>query len=142
MTAVAFQGAVAALVTDRRTREAAAGGERLPGLSDSEAEQIRRLAADPGVLVTAQLVASFRLGKLLSLLPVTRAVLGNEQLAVEVDLFWQASPPTSFYFADEALGFCDHLVARLEEGALDDPRLAPVIAHERADILRHRPIPG
>jgi hypothetical protein len=142
MTAAAFQGAVAALVTDRGARQAAAAGQPLPGLSDAEQEQIQRLAADPGLVVTAQLVASFRLGKLLSLLPLTRSVLGNQLLALEVDLFWQACPPTSFYFADEALAFCDHLEARLREGALVDRRLATVIAHERADILHHRPTPA
>jgi hypothetical protein len=139
VTAAAFQGAVAAIVTDRRARASVIGGERIPGLSDDEHDHLRRLAADPGVRVTAELVASFRLGKVLALLPLTREVLGNEAFATEVGRFWLDSPPTSFYLPDEAIAFADHLQARMDAGAINDPLLVRVVAHERSEIVRGHP---
>jgi hypothetical protein len=142
VTSAAFQSAVAQLITSRAIRLNAALGATLPGLSEAEAGQIRRLAQDPGLSVTAQLVSSFRLGKLLSLLPMTRAVLGNERLAAEVTVFWESCPPVSFYPPDEALAFCDHLEARIAAADLADPHLARTVAYERAEILRRRPRPS
>ena len=45
-----------------------------------------------------------------------------------------ATPPVSFYLADEALAFCDHLRA-----ACRRPYLAEVVGYERAMIELKRP---
>ncbi len=136
MPTARFQSAVGALVTDGEFRDRVRRGHVEGGLTVAERTELARLAHDPGVDVTAQLIASFRLGKLLSLLPLTRVVLGNDVLADEVGVFWQAYPPTSFYPPVEALQFCDFLERRIAEGALADPRLGVVIAAERARVER------
>jgi hypothetical protein len=139
VTSTRFQSAVAALVTDRGFRGRVLDGGGLHGLSDAEREHVVRLAHDPGVMVTAHLIASFRLGKVVSLLPRTREVLGNELLAEELVSFWQAEPPTSFYAPDEVLAFSAHLRARVEAGALDRPMLLDVVTQEEERLRARRP---
>jgi hypothetical protein len=90
--------------------------------------------------VTATLISSFRLGKLLTLLPLTRVVLGD-RLVGEARRFWSDHPPRSFYFLEEAVAFCDHLQGRIHEG-LDSPYLEEVTAYERAMLELRRVRPG
>ena len=94
------------------------------------------LAAAPGLALTARLIDSFRLGKLIILLPLTRALLGPVRFAREAEAYCAKAPPVSFYLADEALAFCDHLRA-----ACRRPYLAEVTGYERAMIELKRPRP-
>jgi len=138
MTEVAFQRALGRLVTDRRFRRRLGRGSALPpGLSELERRRLAALAAAPGVALTARLIDSFRLGKLITLLPLTRALLGPARFAREAEVYCAKTPPTSFYLADEALAFCDHLVV-----ARRHAYLAEVVAYERAMIELKRPRPS
>lgn len=83
------------------------------------------------------LFTSFRLGKILQSLPLTRVLLGDRPIVREVQRFWRQRPPRSFYAAEEVLAFCDHLHWRL--GPL--PGLGDVVALERSLIELQRP-PG
>ena len=138
MTELAFQRALGRLVTDRRFRRRLGRGSALPpGLSELERRRLAALAAAPGVALTARLIDSFRLGKLITLLPLTRALLGPARFAREAEVYCAKTPPTSFYLADEALAFCDHLVV-----AGRRPYLAEVVVYERAMIELKRPRPS
>jgi hypothetical protein len=137
MSEVAFQRALGRLVTDHRFRQRLGRGESVPaGLSSRERRRIAALAVAPGVALTARLIDSFRLGKLITLLPLTRALLGPARFAREAEVYCAKTPPTSFYLADEALAFCDHLAV-----ACRRPYLAEVAAYERAMIELKRPWP-
>jgi len=139
MTEVAFQRALGRLVTDRRFRRRLGRGTALPaGLSGLERRRLAALAAAPGVALTARLIDSFRLGKLITLLPLTRALLGPARFAREAEAYCAKTPPTSFYLADEALAFCVHLAAARPRR----PYLAEVVAYERAMIELKRPRPS
>ena len=138
MTELAFQRALGRLVTDRRFRRRLGRGGALPsGLSRLEHRRLAALAVAPGVALTARLIDSFRLGKLITLLPLTRALLGPARFAREAEVYCAKTPPTSFYLADEALAFCDHLVAAGRRSYL-----AEVVAYERAMIELKRPRPS
>jgi len=128
MTEVAFQRALGRLVTDRRFRRRLGRATALPaGLSGLERRRLAALAAAPGVALTARLIDSFRLGKLITLLPLTRALLGPARFAREAEGYCAKTPPTSFYLADEALAFCDHLVVARRHAYLAEvvPTSAP-----------------
>ncbi len=81
-----------------------------------ETERLLAAAADPGLDATRTIHKSFRLSKLLLVLPLTRSVLGPARFGREVAAFWAARPPVGFYYLDEALSFCDFLRARLRDG--------------------------
>jgi hypothetical protein len=81
-----------------------------PDLSDRERRRLVGIATDPGLEITATLIKSFRLGKILTLLPLTRTLIGNERLAREATRFWAARPPTTLYPLEEAVEFCDYLL--------------------------------
>jgi hypothetical protein len=106
------------------------------GLLAIERRRLAALAAAPGLALTARLIDSFRLGKLITLLPLTRALLGPVRFAREAEAYCAKVPPVSFYLADEALAFCDHLRA-----ACRRPYLAEVMGYERAMIELKRPRP-
>lgn len=136
-----FQSNLACLVAlpGFRQRVQAQGETALDGhLDPRERARLVAAAADPGLVVTSTLVASFRLGKILQSLPLTRVLLGNRALVREAQQFWRQRPPTSFYAADEVLAFCDHL---------QRPRRRPVrglsdiVALERALLELGRPRP-
>jgi hypothetical protein len=138
----AFQTAVARLVTEtdfrervRADREAALDSD----LSGLERRRLVKIAGDHGIGVTASLIASYRLGKVIGLLPLTRVLLGNERLAHELRSFWAEHPPTSFYAVEEGLAFCDHLRRALRLGRLRQVYLGEVVAYERAILELTRP---
>jgi hypothetical protein len=130
VSARAFQAALSrlALEPDFRARVSADGDAALDGdLTPLERRRLAAVAGDPGMDLTAFLIRSFRLGKIVTLLPLTRTLLGNKRLADEAQRFWSEHPPTSFYFLEEALAFCDHLLARpLRVKYLDE-----VVGYER-----------
>jgi hypothetical protein len=113
MTQAIFQRVLGRLVTDRDFRERLRRGAAMPrrGLLAIERRRLAALAAAPGLALTARLIDSFRLGKLITLLPLTRALLGPVRFAREAEAYCAKAPPVSFYLADEALAFCDHLRA-------------------------------
>jgi hypothetical protein len=141
MSQQAFQTALARLVTDRSFRnKARSEGEAIFDfdLTPLERRRLAHLAGDHGVEVTASLITSYRLGKILTLLPLTRVLLGDDRLTRELRLFWSDHPPTSFYAPEESLAFCDHLQRRrLRVAYLED-----VVAYERASLELRRPRPA
>jgi hypothetical protein len=136
-----FQASLARLVLEPNYRELIRSkGEAAlgPGHTRLERRRLVGVAADPGLDLTAYLVRSFRLGKLLTLLPLTRTLMGSRRFAEEAQRFWDASPPSSFYFLEEALGFCDHVLERVENRALRVKYLDEVVAYERAMLELRR----
>lgn len=139
MSQVGFQRMLGRLATDRTFRERVRDGSALPpegSLTALERRRLETIAATPGLALTARLVESFRLGKLITLLPLSRALLGPVRFAREAQAYCAKVPPVSFYLADEALAFCDHLAE-----ACRRPYLAEVVAYERAMIELKRPRP-
>jgi hypothetical protein len=139
MSAAAFQSALARLVVDpdfrdgvRERGEAALSGE----LSELELERLIYVAGHPGLDITRTLHKGFRLSKLLTWLPLTCSVLDKEALAREVGEFWRLRLPVTFYYLEEAVAFCDHLLERVSAGAVRD-----VIAYERASLELQRARP-
>lgn len=144
MTHRAFQAALARLATEAGLRERARSeGDAAfgPDLTALERRRLQAVAADRGLDVTITLIKSFRLGKLLTLLPLTRTLLGDKRLAREVALFWRSCPPTSFYLVEEAFAFCDHLEERRRLG-LRVGYLEEVVAYERAMLALRRVRPN
>jgi hypothetical protein len=146
MTSRSYQAALARLVTqpgllDDGSRVSVEPGPVAPAaeLSPLERRRLAQVASNPGLRITALLISSFRLAKLVTLLPLTRALLGADLLASEADRYWTVEPPTSFYLLEEALAFCDHLLAR--QAVLDVVFLDEVVGYERA-MLRLRRVQG
>ena len=134
MSRRAFQSALARLVTDPdyRAEVRARGNGALAGrFSPRERRRLLEAAADRGMDVTRTLHKAFRLGKLLTQLPLTCRLLGTERLAPEVERFWRRRPPLSFYFLEEAVAFCDYLLGR-DLSALGVEHLEEVVRYERA----------
>jgi hypothetical protein len=133
-----FQATLARLVCEPGFRERVRGQGQAaalePGLTLREQRRLREAAADPGIEVTAMLIDSFRLGKILALLPLTRTLLGDAGLAREVRAFWATQPPRSFYALDECVAFCDFLVRRPWRRAYTDD----VVGLERAMLALRR----
>jgi hypothetical protein len=143
VTQRAFQATVARLVIDPdfRERVRADGPGVLDGdLTPLERERVRAVAGDQGLDFTRTLHKNFRLTKIYTLLPLTRALLGPARLAREVGAFWKAEPSVSHYFLEEALAFCDFLQHRLRAG-LRIKYLREVVAYERAHLDLQRPRP-
>ncbi|HEX6203239.1 MAG TPA: hypothetical protein VF100_09570 [Thermoanaerobaculia bacterium] len=144
MTAAAFQSVLARLIVDpdfrRRVRREGAAALRGRPLTDRERDRLLAAAADPGMEVTATLHRGFRLSKLLGRLPLTFTLLDPATSRRELDAFWAARPPAGFYYLDEAIAFCDHLIGRAE--ALGVPYLGEIAAYERAGLELQRPRPA
>src|SRR4029450_157614 len=95
-----FQSVLARLATEPAFRDRVRSGEEVQlaaGLTPLEEARLRAAAGDPGLHVTATLVGSFRLAKILQLLPLTRQMLGDARLVQEARAFWRESPPRTFY---------------------------------------------
>lgn len=137
-----FQAALARLYIDPSFRKAVISRDEAAfvGLARLEAERLRVAAVDESRAVIGGLVAGFRFAKIVTLLPVTRRALGDARLVREVRRYFASHPPESFYAPEEALGFCDHLLARAD--ALRVPRLREIVSLERAIVVRRRPQPG
>lgn len=141
MSLAAFQSQLARLVIDERWREEirTAGPGALTGdLTDRERRRLFQAASDPGLVVTAKLVRSFRLGKILTLLPLTRSLLGDAVLGREVRRFWAEQPPRTLYALDEALAFAANLLER----RLYNPFVDEVVGFERALLELRQARPG
>lgn len=140
-----FQETLARLVLDPPFREIvrAQGAAILDDdLTPLERERLTAAASDRGLDAMRTLHKSFRLTKLYSMLPLTRALLGQRRLVTEVNSFWAESLPVSHYFLDESLAFCDYLRGRMRRrGGLRVKYLDEVLAYERAvlELRRVRP---
>jgi hypothetical protein len=134
-----FQACLARLITEAElsVRVAAEGSSAFGArvLTDRESRRLRAIAGSRGLTVTRKLHRGFRLGKLLSMLPLTCARLGDEVLGQEATAFWRERPSRSFYFWEEAISFCDFLAARAAAGEHPLPFLAEVVRYERASLL-------
>jgi hypothetical protein len=136
-----FQSVLARLVTEPAFRDRVRTGEEAdlgPDLTPIERQRLRDAARDAGLQVTATLVGSFRLGKLLQLLPLTRQMLGDARFVQEARAFWRESPPRTFYSLEEALEFCDYLLGRAGRG----PFVKEVVAFERVQLELRRVRPS
>jgi hypothetical protein len=145
MSNAAFQAMLVRLVMDPEFRDSVArqGADGLPdSLTARERTRLAGVATDPGMTVTRTLYKGFRLGKLLTLLPLSCRALGDDRLARQVAAFWESRPSMSFYYLEEAAAFCDFLSAHLGAEA-DGAALGDVVAFERAglELQRARP-PG
>lgn len=134
MTLAAFQRAVAELVAD--------GKSATPPLDLDEAEQARLagLAGTRGVTTMRMLYMSWRLTKVLSLLPMTMKALGDDRAAEMLHDFWRLRRATSLHFVEECLDFAAFLHQRLAADGTSPPGyLADVLAFEAARLkLRYR----
>lgn len=139
MNSPAFQAAFVRLVTDQAFRDAVRSGLVLETLEDpAERSHLSALAAQPGIAAMRVVYRSFRLNKVLVLLPLTGRVLGEQRLSEELEQYWHDTPSGSFYYFEEAGRFCDYLWNRMTGGALEVPLLRDVLLYERACIhLRH-----
>lgn len=135
MMSPGFQAAFTRLVTDLAFREAVQRG-RLPAdlTDDGERRHLAALATQPGLAAMRVVNRSFRLNKVLAMLPLTGRVLGEALLAEVLDRYWIETPSASFYYFQEAGRFCDHLWERIERGELDRPLLRDVLLYEQASI--------
>jgi hypothetical protein len=129
MSLAAFQTQLARLISD----PAAAADPNftaLPDLSAHERSRLLAIARSPGLAITQKLHRGFRVGKLLSLLPLSCALLGETALADLAQLFWRACPSRSFHFWEEATEFAEFVLAQ------DEPvrHLAEVVSYERASL--------
>lgn len=144
MSLPAFQTALARLIVDSDFRRAVRqqGAAALASeLTGRERQRLLTVASDPGLEITRTLHKGFRLGKLLAQLPLTCTLLGEEILAREIDAFWQQRLPVSFYYLEEAIAFCDHLLGRAR-AELDLPYIEEIVAYERAGLELQRARPG
>jgi hypothetical protein len=126
MSLAAFQSALAELVAGRTVALDSAGG-----LTDLERRRVEGLAEAMGARAMRTLYFGWRLTKVLSLLPFTTALLGDERLSERLKAFWQQRNATSLYFVEECLEFLEFLEATMT----DAPRCWPdVLAFERARL--------
>jgi len=96
-----------------------------------EKRRLETIASQAGVDVMRTLYFGWRLTKVLSLLPFTAALLGDEALARHLRQFWQENKATSLYFIDECLKFLAFLEKNLNDTL---PYLEEVVAFERAKL--------
>lgn len=141
----ALQSAYASVVSD-------APG---PGvLSGPRLHQLDEVCDDAGLDVVKMLYRSWRLTKVLSLLPLTTSAIATDELTVLLGEFWRRRRAVGPYFVEECLAFLDFLTtsdadrssrlldlaaferARLE---LHDEIAAGAPRAERDVVLRHRP---
>lgn len=139
-----FQATVVRLVSDPDFRDhvQARGIAALDtDLTALEQQRVMSIVSDKGLDATRTLHKSFRLTKIYTLLPLTRALLGPDRLAKEISAFWKTAPCVSHYFLEESIAFCDFLQTRLG-GGLRVKYLQEVVAYERANLELRRPRTG
>lgn len=136
MSLARFQSQLMRLVVDTSFRELTAADPAIfdsdPFLRPRERRRLANVARSDGLRITVMLHRGWRLGKLLTLMPGTCAILGPDRLAAELGAFWRDRLPDSLYFHDEALAFADYVAQRDDLMAI--PSLEGVLAHERARL--------
>ncbi len=126
MTLPNFQSFLAELVAN-----SAAGIWDASDLTEVEKRRLDRIASEAGLEVMRTLYFSWRLTKVLSLLPFTATLLGDELLAHHLRVFWRENKATSLYFIDECLAFLAFLERNIDN---TPPFLEDVVAFERAKL--------
>ncbi len=121
----ALQSACASVVSDA-PGPGAVSGHRLHQLDD--------VRADPGLDVVKMLYRSWRLTKVLSLLPLTTAAIPTDELTGLLGEFWQRRKAVGPYFVEECLAFLDFLTT---SGVERSARLVDLAAFERARLELH-----
>ncbi|MGA9771225.1 MAG: hypothetical protein WBV94_19480 [Blastocatellia bacterium] len=140
VTQECFQSIVARLVSDPEFRDSVrAHGIPAPDgeLTTLEQERVISIARGRGIDAARTLHKSFRLTKIYTMMPLTRALLGPDRLATEISSFWKAKLPVSHYFIEEAIAFCDFLRDRICSG-LQIKYLEEIVAYERANLELRR----
>jgi len=140
MSQQVFQRLVARLVVDPDFRDLvrSMGSAAIDGeLTDLERRRLLALVDDPGVTITKTLHKGFRLGKILSMLPLTCQLLGGKRLGRELRVFWRVYASRSFYYIDEAVAFCSFLETRPDAMRLS--YLPEIVAYERTRLELQRP---
>ena len=114
MSLARFQSAVAELITvpERRRAVRALGSVALEDLEldDRERRRLVALAGDPRLEVAVMLHVRRRLAGVLTALPHTCRLLGDEVVSFMND-YGESHPPRSSYFVEEGLAFADFLRA-------------------------------
>lgn len=142
MSEIAFQTALARLIATGTLRNVPVDRLDHRGLS-----RLSTVAEQTGVKIMQTLYFSWRLTKILSLLPYTTAMLDEERLAAELRAFWDQRPSTTLYFVPECLKFLEFLTERIETTTVP-PYWEDVLAFELARLnmrdaaaLGRRPMP-
>jgi hypothetical protein len=112
MSLAAFQQGLARLVAEPEYAAAVRGGTalQLDDLTPHERERLVAAASAPGLVAARTVHTGWRMSKLLGLLPLTRAALGDRFARLAAD-FWSSQPPRSLYFQREAIEFCRFVCA-------------------------------
>jgi hypothetical protein len=117
--------------------EDAAGAGHAAGLTGVEQGQLDHVAAQSGLATVRMLYQSWRLTKVLTLLPLTVGALGDDAPELLTE-FWRQRPARGPYFVEECLAFLDYLDGRAAE--LGVPGLTDLAAFERARLGLHAEI--
>lgn len=125
MTLAVLQSCYARAVTGSHGR---AGGE---GLSEREGRWLADVTDDPGLDVLTSLYRSWRLTKVISLLPMTADGMATDELAGLLTQFWSSRAAVGPYFVEECLAFVDFLE---EHNAIQSLAVADLVAFERARL--------
>jgi hypothetical protein len=133
MSLQALQTAFGLLVSGE---DAAAAG-RAAGLAGAEQGQLVDVAEQPGLATVRMLYQSWRLTKVLTLLPLTVGALGDDAPALLTE-FWRQRPARGPYFVEECVAFLDFLDGRAAE--LGVPGLTDLATFERARLGMHEEI--
>jgi hypothetical protein len=135
MSLLAFQRVMADLAASpelvRRVRADAESALAAYELTPLELRRAAAAAAQAGMVVNCTLHRTNRISSILTLLPATVFLLGNELRGV-ADRFWARYPVPDFTTRREIRRFAAWLRGQVEEGAIDSPFLAEVVEWELA----------
>jgi hypothetical protein len=120
----AFQSSLGQLMTG-------GAADNDPELTDVERCKLGEIALSPGLATVQMLYQSWRLAKVLTLLPMTIEALGDESTELLAD-FWRHRRARGPYFLEECGAFLDFVEHR--KPAVDRPALTDVMAFERARL--------
>lgn len=118
----ALQAAYASVVSDSPGPDALAAEAR---------HRVDTVRDDPGLGVVRMLYRSWRLTKVLSLLPLTTGAIPTDELTRLLEEFWRRRRAVGPYFVEECLAFLDFLETADVERA---DRLVDLAAFERARL--------
>jgi hypothetical protein len=108
------------------------------GLSDEEQQQLDGVAEQRGLATVRMLYQSWRLTKVLTLLPLTIEMLGD-QAPVLLTEFWRHRPARGPYFVEECLALL-HFID--ERAGTFGASLRDVMAFERARLEMREAVSG
>ncbi|WP_428672221.1 hypothetical protein [Reyranella sp.] len=110
MTIARFQSSLAKLVA-----HGGAIDDNQGALSDLEKQRLADIGGQHGKAIMQTLYFGWRLTKVLSLLPLTTRLLGDEALAASLKGFWKQRMAKSLYFVEECLAFLDFLEGDIKD---------------------------